>query len=516
MKKLLIIWLQRSSKKIVYRNRGGFMSFKILLIGVAISLASFLNMLNALIVNVSLTNIAGDFAIAPSQGTWLITAYAVSEAIVLPLMGYLTARFGTVKQYVWSTLLFTLASFLCGLSFNFESLLFFRLLQGIVGASMIPLSQVLIAKVFPSDKRHIGMTIWSMTLVIGPVLGPVIGGWITYNISWRYCFFFSVPIGLFISALAYKLFKKEYHEEKPQKVALDRFGLLCLILGVGSLQVLLDKGTDLDWFSSNLIISLSVIAFVFLVTLVIWEWNHDHPIIDVKLFLDRNFTIGCLSVLGVYMAFYFSSVLIPLWLQSFMGYTSFQSGKATAVLGFSVLFLSPLAGKLIGKYHSKYIAILGAMLFGVLSIYCANLYLDVPSYIISRLRILQGVGLTFFFVSVNSMTLNPFDGKRLIAASGVYNFVRNMAGSFGTALVMPLWNHSMAYHREVLISNVQLGNPNLRFPTNINPELLKSKLSLLNIHINQLSSVMGVNDVLVIGGLMSLGLIPLLFFVNTK
>ncbi len=491
------------------------MSVKIILLGIAISLASFLNMLNATLVNVSLTNIAGDFAIATTQGTWLITAYAVSEAIVLPLMGYLTVRFGTVKQYIWSTLLFTLASLLCGLSFNFSSLLIFRLLQGMVGASMIPLSQVLIAKIFPKEKRNVGMTIWSMTLIIGPVLGPVIGGWITDNISWRYCFFFNVPIGLFISALAYKIFKKEYHEEKPQKVYLDKVGLLCLIIGVGALQVMLDKGEDLDWFSNNIIVILGIVAVVFLAILVIWEWYHHDPIVDVKLFKNRTFAIGCICVFGAYASFYFSSVLLPMWLQNYMGYTAYESGKATGGLGFSILVLSPIAGKMIDKVHAKYVTIFGLVLFGVFSLYSGTLlYLDVPKQTIAEIRILHGVGLAFFFVSINAMTLDPFDGKKLIAASGVFNFIRNMGGSVGTSLVMPIWDHSMAYHNEVLASNVQMGNPNFSRLINASEGMLHKKLAMLNANVGQLSAVMGVNDVLIVGGLISLALVPLMFLVK--
>lgn len=492
------------------------MSLRIILLGIAISLASFLNMLNATIVNVSLVNIAGDFAIAPTQGTWLITAYAVSEAIVLPLMGYLTARFGTVRQYVWSTLLFTLSSLLCGLSFSYSSLLVFRLLQGIVGASMIPLSQILIAKIFPKEKRGIGMTIWSMTLVIGPVLGPVIGGWITYNISWRYCFFFNVPIGLFIGLLAYFLFRDEYRKEKPEEVTLDKMGLLCLIIGIGSLQVMLDKGTDLDWFSNNIIVGLGVVAFIFLTILIIWEWNHEAPLIDVRLFLNGTFTIGCICAFAAYMAFYFSSVLIPLWLQNYMGYTSFDSGKATGVLGFSVLVLSPVAGKALEKVHAKYISILGFILFGGLSIYCANLYLDIPIYIIAKTRILQGIGLAFFFVSINVMALAPFEGKEFVAASGIFNFVRNMGGSFGTALVMPLWNHSMAYHHEVLAANVSIGNPNFSVVAGLKGLNMTEKLFLINGQIEKLSAVMGVNDVLIVSGMIAFALIPLMFLIKTK
>ncbi len=243
-------------------------SFELILATLALAIGSFMNVLDSTIVNVSLTHIAGDFAVAPTQGTWVITSYAVSEAIFLPLIGWLTKRFGIVRQYIAATLLFTLASMLCGISFSFGFLLFARVLQGIVGASMIPLSQTLMLSFYPKDKKAMAMGIWSMTVVIAPVLGPVIGGWITDSFSWRWCFYINLPFGIISTYIVYSIFKKKGHKDKIEKVPIDKWGLTFLALGIAALQIMLDKGNDLDWFSSPFIVVLALMAFIFITYLL--------------------------------------------------------------------------------------------------------------------------------------------------------------------------------------------------------------------------------------------------------
>lgn len=245
--------------------------FEVISATLALSIGSFMNVLDSTIVNVSLTHIAGDFAVAPTQGTWVITSYAVSEAIFLPLIGWLTKRFGIVRQYTLATLFFTGASVLCGISFSFGFLLFARVLQGVVGASMIPLSQTLMLSFYPKEKKAMALGIWSMTIVLAPVLGPVIGGWITDSFSWRWCFYINVPFGILSTYIVHSIFKKKGYKDKIEKVPVDKWGLIFLAIGISALQIMLDKGNDLDWFQSPFIISLALIAFIFLTILVIWE-----------------------------------------------------------------------------------------------------------------------------------------------------------------------------------------------------------------------------------------------------
>ncbi len=488
------------------------MPVRLLILGIAISLSPLLNMLNSTIVNVSLSNIAGDFGVGQSQSTWTITSYSVTEAIMLPLAGWLTSRLGIVKQFVLSNILFAVASFLCAISFNFPMMLGARLFQGIVGASMVPLSQVLITRLFPDNKRTAAMTIWSMTLVLGPVLGPVVGGWITDTYSWRYSFHLSAAIGVIISIIAYAIFKEDLKKEKPQKEPVDYIGLSLLIICVGSFQIMLDKGTDLDWFSSNFIVSLGITAFISVVLLIIWEWYHKYPVVDIKVFKIYNFSLGCIVMLLGYIGFYFASVMLPMWLKSDMGYTSFDSGNATFTLGIPIMILSPFAGYLLSKYQSKYVTAIGLLLYGSLTIITARMvYLDSPKYVIQIVRASQGIGLAFFFVSINTFTIGNLDQKTLLAAAGIYNFMRTISGSIGTSLVSPLWNHTTAFHQEMLTSNIHSGNPNWNSVIkSFNGDVPLTVLKNIETLTYRMAHVMGVVDVLTVAGVMGLIAIPLI------
>lgn len=487
---------------------------KIIFITIALAMGSFLNMLNASIVNVSLTHIAGDFGIATSESTWIITSYSVAEAIVLPLIGWLTLQFGTVKQYIWSTILFAIASLLCGLSFSLSSMIAARLLQGVVGASMIPLSQTLIMKVFPKEKRGIGIAIWTMTLILGPILGPVIGGAITDGASWRWCFYFSIPLCLFSSGIIYYMFKKDYYDEKFTKVKADIISIFLLIIGIGSLQVFLEKGTDLDWFSSPTIVILAITSFMSLVILGIWEWYHENPVINVRLFLNKNFTIGVISLLIVSAAFYMTAVILPFWLQNVMGYTSFISGKTTATLGLPILLLSPIIGKYTDRIDNRYIAIIGFIIFSIVSVFTSNYNLEVTSSYVSYTRALSGIGLAFFYVALNNVSLGSVKPIEIVAAAGIFNFMRNLGNSIGSSLFIPLWNQSQAYHHEVLASHIHAGNPSFLPLINSTSGTLQTKLVIINGLITKEAATMGVNDVLLISGLIILALVPFMLLAN--
>ena len=487
---------------------------KIIFITIALAMGSFLNMLNASIVNVSLTHIAGNFGIATSKSTWIITSYSVAEAIVLPLIGWLTLQFGTVKQYIWSTILFAMASLLCGMSFSLSSLIAARLLQGVVGASMIPLSQTLIMRIFPKKKRGIGMAIWTMTLILGPILGPVIGGTITDVASWRWCFYFSIPLCFLSSGIIYYVFKKEYANEKFTKIKGDIVGIFLLISGIGSLQVFLEQGTDLDWFASPFIIILAITSFMSLSILGIWEWHHESPVINVRLFLNKNFTIGVFSLLIASAAFYMTAVILPFWLQNVMGYTSFISGKTTATLGLPILFLSPFIGKYTDKIDNRYITITGFIIFALVSFSTANYSLNVTSNYVSYTRALSGIGLAFFFVALNNVSLGSIKPSEIVAAAGIFNFMSNLGNSIGGSLFIPLWNHSRAYHHEVLASHIHSGNPNFLPIINSIPGSLQAKLVVINGLITKEAATMGVNDVLLISGFIILSLVPFVLLAN--
>ncbi|WP_297487314.1 DHA2 family efflux MFS transporter permease subunit [uncultured Cetobacterium sp.] len=478
---------------------------------IALAIGSFMNVLDMTIVNVSLTHIAGDFAIAPDQGTWVITSYAVAEAIFLPLIGWLTKRLGIIKQYLGATLLFTLASMLCGISPNFETLLAMRVIQGIVGASMIPLSQTLMLRLYPKDKKGVALGIWSMTIVIAPVIGPILGGWITDTASWRWCFYINLPFGILSSFVVYHFLKKDISKEKTVKEPIDLLGFLFLAIGVGSLQLMLDKGNDLDWFSSPTIVILGILAFVFIGILIIWEWYHKTPVVNVRLFLDRNFCVGSFSLMFSVLAYFSGVVAIPLWLQNYMGYTAFLSGRSTATLGLGIMIVAPILGKKIDHLDARKVAALGFLALALATFVTSNYSPQITPEYIGFTRFLNGFGVGIFFISLNTLTLSTISDENLASASGIYNFMRNIGSSLGTSLVIPAWNHFKAFHHEIMSTAINTSNPNL------NPALAHSSqyLAMINMEITKQSAIMGINDILIGSGLIALVLIPFLFLAKS-
>lgn len=487
------------------------MNSSIILATLALAIGSFMNVLDMTIVNVSLSHIAGDFAVAPDQGTWVITSYAVAEAIFLPLIGWLTKRLGIIKQYIGATLLFTLASMLCGISPTYEFLLAMRILQGVVGASMIPLSQTLMLQLYPKEKKGIALGIWSMTIVIAPVVGPVLGGWVTDTASWRWCFYINLPFGIISSLIVYSIFKKDISKEKSIKEPIDIVGFIFLAIGVGSLQLMLDKGNDLDWFSSNTIIGLGISAFIFLVLLVIWEWHQENPVVNVRLFLNRNFFVGSFALMFSVLAYFSGVVAIPLWLQNYMGYTAFISGKSTSTLGIAIMMVAPILGKKIDKLDARKVAALGFLTLGISTFLTSNYSPQITPQYVAMTRFFNGFGVGIFFISLNTLTLSNISDENLASASGIYNFMRNIGSSLGTSLVIPAWNHAMAFHHTMMASTINTANPNISSSLAESPKYL----AMINQQVILQSSIMGINDVLIGGGIISLLLIPFLFLAKS-
>jgi len=303
-----------------------------LLLGtVALSLATFMNVLDSSIANVSLPAIAGDLGVSPNQGTWVITSFGVANAISVPLTGWLTQRFGAARLFVTSVLLFVLASWLCGFAHSLEALIGYRVLQGLVAGPMIPLSQTLLLSSYPKAKAGTAMAMWAMTTLVAPVMGPLLGGWITDNMSWPWIFYINVPVGLAAAGIAWSIYQ---HRETPRKkLPIDTVGLALLVLWVGALQIMFDKGKELDWFHSGQIVALGAVALVSFAFFIAWELTEKHPVVDLRLFKRRNFALGSLTLAVAYGLFFGNVVLLPLWLQQYMGYTATAAGMALAPVG---------------------------------------------------------------------------------------------------------------------------------------------------------------------------------------
>ena len=411
---------------------------------VVLSLATFMNVLDSSIANVSIPAIAGDLGVSPSQGTWVITSFAVSNAIAVPLTGWLTQRFGMVRLFTSSIVLFVLASLLCGLAPNIGMLIFFRVIQGLVAGPMIPLSQALLLQTYPPEKSGMALAMWSMTTLVAPVSGPLLGGWITDNISWPWIFYINIPIGLFAALITWNLYRDR--ETPIRKLPIDAIGLASLVIWVGALQIMLDKGKELDWFASTQIVVLGLVALIGFAFFVIWELNEEHPVVDLRLFARRNFWVGTLVLALGYGIMFGNIVLLPLWLQQYMGYTATWAGIIMAPVGLLAIVLSPYVGRTMHKVDLRLYATIAFVTFAVVLWMRAgfNTSVDLETLLIPTF--VQGIAMAFFFVPLVAITLSGLRPESIPSASGLSNFARITAGAFGTSIITTQWEDRAAEH----------------------------------------------------------------------
>ena len=389
-----------------------------------LALGTFMEVLDTSIANVAVPTISGSLGVATSEGTWVISSYSVASAIAVPLTGWLARRVGEVKLFTISVVLFSIASALCGLAHNFESLIGFRLLQGLVSGPMVPLSQTILMRSYPPEKRGLALGLWAMTVIVAPIFGPVMGGYITDNFSWPWIFYINVPIGIFSAAIAFFLLRG--HETKTTKQRIDAVGLALLVIGVSSLQMMLDLGKDRDWFGSSFIVTLAIVAAIALAFMFAWEMTEKEPVIDLSLFRDRNFAMGVLITSLGFLAFFGSVVVLPLWLQTVMGYTPGLAGLATAPVGILALVISPILGRNMHRLDLRVVASFAFLVFAFVSHWNSTFTLDTPFNQIVIPRLIQGIGVACFFVPMTTITLSSVPDDRLAGAAGLSNFLRTL------------------------------------------------------------------------------------------
>ena len=484
---------------------------------IALSLATFMNVLDSSIANVSIPAISGDLGVSPSQGTWVITSFAVANAISVPLTGWLTQRFGQVRLFTTSVVLFVLASWLCGLAPNMPMLIFFRVLQGLVAGPMIPLSQTLLLASYPAGKAGTAMAMWAITVLVAPVAGPLLGGWITDNISWPWIFYINVPVGLGAAALTWSIYSKR--DPGPRRVPLDVIGLVLLVLFVGAMQIMIDKGKELDWFASGQIVTLAVVAVVAFMFFLAWELTDVHPIVDLRLFARRNFLVGTLSLSVAYGLFFGNVVLLPLWLQQYMGYTATWAGLATAPVGILAIILSPWVGRCVGKIDPRKLATVAFIGFGVVLWMRSHFNTQADFTTILVPTVLQGAAMAFFFIPLQAIVFSGLTPDRMPSAAGLSNFVRITAGAVGTSLFTTFWEDRAVLHHAQLIEAVNTTN-NAATQTlaqlaasGMNPE---QALATLNRSIDQQAYTMAVTDMFYASALLFFVLIALVWFAQPK
>ena len=428
-----------------------------LLLGtLALSLATFMNVLDSSIANVSIPAISGDLGVSSVQGTWVITSFGVANAISVPLTGWLTQRFGAVRLFTTSVLLFTLASWLCGFAHSLEMLIMCRVLQGLVAGPMIPLSQTLLLSSYPAAKAGTALAFWGVTTLVAPVVGPLLGGWLTDNVSWPWIFYINVPVGLLAAFLTWSIYRKR--ETVIRKLPIDGVGLALLVIWVGALQIMLDKGKELDWFASGEIQILAVAAAAGFAFFVAWELTDKHPVVDLRLFARRNFVFGATTLAIAYGLFFGNVVLLPLWLQQYMGYTATDAGMALAPVGILAILLSPVVGKNIGRIDPRWMATVAFLLFALVLGMRANFTTQTDFATIMVPTILQGAALALFFIPLTTLTLTGLAPDRLPAAAGLSNFVRITAGAMGVSISTTLWESRAALHHAHLTERLSLGD----------------------------------------------------------
>ncbi len=424
----------------------------------AVALATFMNVLDSSIANVAIPTLSGNLGVSIDEGTWVITLFAAANAVSIPLTGWLTQRVGQVKLFVWAILLFVLSSAACGLAPNLVVLLAARIVQGAVAGPLVPLSQALLLASFPKEKSSSALSLWAMTATVGPIAGPALGGWITDSYSWSWIFYINVPVGLFAAGVIWALYRDR--ETPARKLPLDKAGLISLIMWVATLQIMLDKGRDLDWFASPIIWGLAIVAAVSFVFFLIWEFTAEKPVVDLRLFSRRNFAGGTVAISVAYAIFFANLVILPQWIQGFLGYRAVDAGLVTAPLGIFAVILAPLMGKYImPRSDMRVLATLAFLGFGGV-FFMRSLYTtDVDSFTLVLPTLLQGIPTALFFTPLTAIILSGMPHDKIPAAAGLSNFARIFAGAVGTSLISNGLNDRTILHHSRLIEQTNVNNP---------------------------------------------------------
>ncbi|BBD78868.1 DHA2 family efflux MFS transporter permease subunit [Aerosticca soli] len=485
----------------------------LVLLTAGVAFATFMEVLDLSIVNVAVRTIAGNLGVSYTEGTMAISAYSLASAIMQPLTGWIAQRFGEVRTFAFSVLLFIVFSVACGLAPSMTMLIVFRLCQGAVSGPLVPLSQTLLLANYPPKRRTIALALWAMMVVVAPIFGPILGGWITDNYAWPWIFFINVPVGIFTLFVVFGLLRDR--ETRTVKVPVDAIGLGLLAVGVGSLQFMLDKGNEKDWFSSHLITTLGVVALVCISFLVVWELFQRNPVVNLRLLGRRNFVVGvtCLS-LGMF-AFFGGVVVLPSWLQQVMQYNATWAGYAVAPIGVLAIVMSPIIGMVQNRFDLRLLNTVGFVIFAGCSFWMASLNTEAPYREIALQRLVMGAGIALFFVPVNQIILAGLADKDVASASGLSNFFRTLASSVATAVSTTLYDHRSTFHHAMLAEHTQVGDR----PTEHYLQLLghtglpePSRYAALNQVVNAQAATLAANDIFWLYGVIFVAITGLIWF----
>ncbi|EDZ99228.1 drug resistance transporter, EmrB/QacA subfamily [Burkholderia sp. H160] len=486
---------------------------RLVLATIAVALATFMNVLDTSIANVAIPTISGNLGVSVDEGTWVITVFAASNAVSIPLTGWLTQRIGQVKLFVGAILAFTLASWLCGVAPTLPSLLLARVFQGAVAGPLIPLSQAILLGSYPKEKSATALALWAMTATVGPIAGPALGGWITDSYSWSWIFYINIPVGLFAASVTWMIYR---HRESPtRRPPIDVIGLGLLITWVASLQIMLDKGKDLDWFSSPVISILGLVALISFAFFLVWELTEEHPIVDLRLFKQRNFLGGTIAISIAYGVFFGNLVLLPQWMQEYLNYRSIDAGLVTAPLGIFAIILAPVLGRVLPRSDARVIATLAFVGFAIVFYMRSKYVIEIDTWHLVLPTLLQGIPMALFFVPLTAIILAGQPPSRIPAAAGLSNFVRVFCGAVGTSIAGTAWNNRTILHHARLTEQASIDNPSFAQQMDTTQSLLhlnaQSANALFDFTVNTQAAMMGLNDIFFVSAIIFLLIIPLIW-----
>jgi DHA2 family multidrug resistance protein len=432
------------------------------LIAFAVMMAVFMEVLDTSIANIALPHIAGSLSATTDEATWVLTSYLVSNAIILPMTGWLGNYFGRKRVLLSCVMMFTFASALCGLAWNLQTLILARILQGAGGGAMVPIAQAILLESFPPAKRGAAMAMFGMGVIVAPILGPTLGGWITDNYSWRWIFYINLPVGIMAVLMQQWLVEDPPYIKRNKAATIDFIGFALLAIWLATLQISLDKGQEEDWFGSNWIRWLVAISAVSLAGFVVREFTADHPLVDLRVFRNRNFAVGVMLMAVVGVILYGTTAELPLFLQTLMGYPALQSGYALSPRGIGAFVTTFIVGRLVGRIRSRWLLCFGFTMLAVSSYMLSDITLQVSQARVILPSILNGVAISFIFVPLTTTTMGQLRQSQMGNATGLYNLMRNLGGSIGIAFVTTMLARGAQIHQSLMVGHLTPTDPVFR------------------------------------------------------
>src|SRR5271170_7344348 len=429
------------------------------LITISVMMAVFMEVLDTSIANIALPHIAGSLSATPEEATWVLTSYLVSNAIILPMTGWLGNYFGRKRVLISCIVMFTITSALCGLAWSLPTLVLARILQGAGGGAMVPIAQAIMLESFPPNKRGAAMAVFAQGVVVAPILGPTIGGWITDSYSWRWIFYINLPVGILAMLMAQWAIEDPPYIKRNKAATIDFIGFGLLAVWLATMQIVLDKGQEADWFGTNWVCWFTVISVAAFIGFIAWEFSIEHPLVDLRVFKNRNFTVGLILMTSLAAILYGTTAQLPLYLQTLMGYPALQSGYAMAPRGVAAFFTTMVVGRLVGKIRMRWMLVFGFSMLAWSSFILSDINLQVDKISVIWPSVINGIAISFIFVPLTTATMSQLGQQQIGNASGLYNLMRNLGGSIGIAFVTTMLARGAQRHQALMVGHLTPSDP---------------------------------------------------------